>query len=102
MSPFLKMGATFASFQSCGTWPVCNELLNIISSIGEIWWLNPFRTVGGIWSGCFVGFQVGQDILDTGGYLISKFCLLLIYIHTHRNSYCLILYFVLIYAQDFA
>ena len=45
------MGATFASFQSFGTWPVCNDLLNIISSIGEIWWLNTFRTVGGIVSG---------------------------------------------------
>ncbi len=33
------------------TWPVCNDLLNIISSIGEIWWLNSFRTVGGIVSG---------------------------------------------------
>ena len=42
---------TFASFQSFGTWPVCNDLLNIISSIGEIWWLNSFRTVGGIVSG---------------------------------------------------
>ena len=28
-----------------------NDLLNIISSIGEIWWLNSFRTVGGIVSG---------------------------------------------------
>ena len=46
MSHFLKMGATFASFQSFGTWPVCNDLLNIISSIGEISWLNSFRTVG--------------------------------------------------------
>ena len=27
------------------------SLLNIISSIGEIWWLNSFRTVGGIVSG---------------------------------------------------
>ena len=45
MSPFLKMGATFASFQSFGTWPVCNDVLNIISSIGEIWWLNSFRTL---------------------------------------------------------
>ena len=51
MSPFLKMGATFASFQSFGTWPVCNDLLNIISSIGEISWLNSFRMVGGIVSG---------------------------------------------------
>ena len=51
MSPFLKMGTTFASFQSFGTWPVCNDLLNIISSIGEIWWLSSFRTVGGIVSG---------------------------------------------------
>ena len=33
------------------TWPVCNDLLNIISSIGEISWLNSFRTVGGIVSG---------------------------------------------------
>ena len=63
------MGATFSSFQSFRTWPVCNDLLNIISSIGEIWWLNSYRTVGGdsIWAGSFVGFQVGQDMLDTGG-----------------------------------
>ena len=63
------MGATFASFQSFGTWPVCSDLLNIISSIGEIWWLNSFRTVGvdSIWAGSFVGFQIGQDMLDTGG-----------------------------------
>ena len=45
------MGATFASFQSFGTWPVCNDLLNIIFSICEIWWLTSFRTVGGIVSG---------------------------------------------------
>ena len=45
------MGAIFAFFQSFGTWPVCNDLLNIISSIGDIWWLNSFRTVGGIVSG---------------------------------------------------
>ena len=44
-------GDIFASFQSFGTWPVCNDLLNIISNIGEIWWLNSFRTVGGIVSG---------------------------------------------------
>ena len=47
MSPFLKIGATFASFQSFGTWPVCSDLLKMISSIGEmlfgeIWWLNSF------------------------------------------------------------
>ena len=43
MSPYLKM--TF------GTWPVCNDLLKMISSIGEIWWLNSFKTVGGMVSG---------------------------------------------------
>ena len=49
LSPFLKIGPIFASFQSFGTWPVCSDLLN--ASIGEIWWLNSFRTVGGIVSG---------------------------------------------------
>ena len=48
MSTFLKIGATFASFQSFGTWPVCSDLLKIISSIGDIWWLNSFRTVSGL------------------------------------------------------
>ena len=47
----MKIGATFASFQSFGTWPVCSDLLKMISSIGEIWWLNSFRMVGGIVSG---------------------------------------------------
>ena len=51
MSPFLKIGATFASFQSFGTWPVWSDLLKMISSIGEIWWLNSLRTVGGMVSG---------------------------------------------------
>ena len=36
LSPFLKIGATFASFQSFGTWPVWSDLLKMISSIGEI------------------------------------------------------------------
>ena len=51
MSPFLKIGATFDSFQSFGTWPVWSDLLKMISSIGEIWWLNSLRTVGGMVSG---------------------------------------------------
>ena len=51
MSPFLKIGATFASFQSFGTWPVWSDLLKMISSIGDIWWLNSLRTVGGMVSG---------------------------------------------------
>ena len=60
------MGATFASFQSFGTWPVCNDLLNIISSIDEIWWLNSFRTVGGIVSGpaALWGFRLKFDLLN--------------------------------------
>ena len=33
LSPFLKIGATFASFQSFGTWPVWSDLLKMISSI---------------------------------------------------------------------
>ena len=71
MSPFLKIGATFASFQSFGTWPVWSDLLKMISSIGEIWWLNSLKFKDGrgdgIWAGSFVGFQVGQDMFDTGG-----------------------------------
>ena len=51
LSPFLKIGATFASFQSFGTWPVWSDLLKMISSIGEIWWLNSLRTVGEMVSG---------------------------------------------------
>ena len=31
LSPFLKIGATFASFQSFGTWPVCSETTLAIS-----------------------------------------------------------------------
>ena len=62
------MGATFASFQSFGTWPVCNDLLNIISSIGEIWWLNSFRTVGGIVSGpaALWGFRLDRICPQSG------------------------------------
>ena len=66
LSPFLKIRATFASFQSFGTWPDCSDLLKIINSIGEIWWFNSFRKVGGggsIWAGSFVGFHIGQDII---------------------------------------
>ena len=51
MSHCLKIGATFASFLSFGTWPVWSDVLNIISSIGEVGWLNSFRTVGVIVSG---------------------------------------------------
>ena len=51
LSSFLKIGATFASFQSFGTCPVWSDLLKMISSIGEIWWLNSLRTVGGMVSG---------------------------------------------------
>ena len=42
MSPFLKIGATLASFQLFGTWPVYSDLLKFISSID---------LVGGIVSG---------------------------------------------------
>ena len=45
------MFVTFLEDWSFGTWPVCNDLSNIISSIGEIWWLNSIRTVRGIVSG---------------------------------------------------
>ena len=53
---FLEDGGDIASFQSFGTWPVCNDLLNIISSIGEIW------TVGGIVSGpaALCGFRLDR------------------------------------------
>ena len=51
LSPFLTIEATLASFQSFGTWPVCNDVLSIISSIDGIWWLNSFRMVCGIVSG---------------------------------------------------
>ena len=45
------MFVTFLEDWSFGTWLVCNDLSNIISSIGEIWWLNSIRTVRGIVSG---------------------------------------------------
>ena len=62
MSPFLKIGATFASFQSFGTWPVWSDLLKMISSIGDIWWRNSLRTVGGMVSGpaALCGFRLGR------------------------------------------
>ena len=59
MSPFLKIGATFASFQSFGTWPVWSDLLKMISSIGEIWWLNSL-------SGDRVKLKVAQSNLKAG------------------------------------
>ena len=49
--PFLKIGHTVASFQSCGTVPSCRDLLKIIDSGFATVSAQFFRTAGWISSG---------------------------------------------------